>query len=162
MTKSGKGPRRPRHPATDLVHNGRDPASQYGFVNPPVYRGSTVLFPTVEKLEAYDQQPYKYGRYATPTVTALEDSIRSLEGGARTILTASGYQAVSTSILAFVEAGDHILMVDSVYQPTRKFCDFMLAKLGVTTTYYDPLIGGASAISCSRRRVSSIPRALAR
>jgi cysteine-S-conjugate beta-lyase len=142
MTKSGNGPRRPRHPATNLVHDGRDPASQYGFVNPPVYRGSTVLFPTVEKLEAYDQQPYKYGRYATPTVTALEDSIRSLEGGARTILTASGYQAVSTSILAFVEAGDHILMVDSVYQPTRKFCDFMLAKLGVTTTYYDPLVGG--------------------
>lgn len=144
MTKSGKGPRRPRHPATDLVHSGRDPSSQFGFVNPPVYRGSTVLFPTVEKLEAYDQ-PYKYGRHGTPTVAALEESICGLEGGARTILTASGYQAVSTAILAFAEAGDHILMVDSVYQPTRKFCDFMLSKLGITTTYYDPLIGGAIA-----------------
>lgn len=145
MTKSGKGPPSPRHPATDIVHSGRDPASQYGFVNPPVYRGSTVLFPTVEQLEAYDQQPYKYGRHGTPTTTALEQSICSLESGARTFLAPSGYQAVSTALFAFVEAGDNILMVDTVYQPARRFCDVMLSKLGVTTTYYDPLIGAGIA-----------------
>ena len=71
----------------------------------------------------------------------MEQAIAEIEGGAATVLTASGYQAVSTAILAFVKSGDHILMVDSVYQPTRKFCDCMLAKLGVETTYYDPLIG---------------------
>jgi cystathionine beta-lyase len=123
------------------VHSGRDSATQHGFVNPPVYRGSTVLFPTMAKLEAYEQQPYRYGRYGTPTTTALEDALCRLEGGARTVLAASGYQAVTTAILAFVEAGDHILVADSVYQPTRKFCDLILRKLGVATTYYDPRVG---------------------
>ena len=75
----------------------------------------------------------------------MEQAIAEVEGGAATALTASGYQAVSTAILAFVKSGDHILMVDSVYQPTRKFCDYMLAKLGVETTYYDPLIGAGIA-----------------
>ena len=75
----------------------------------------------------------------------MEQAIAEVEGGAATALTASGYQAVSTAILAFVKSGDHILMVDSVYQPTRKFCDYMLSKLGVETTYYDPLIGAGIA-----------------
>lgn len=127
--------------ATRLVHGGRSPAAQHGFVNPPVYRGSTVLFPTLDAIEAYDEQPYRYGRHGTPTTTALESALCDLEGGHRTVLTSSGYQAVTTALLAFVKAGDHILMVDSVYQPTRKFCDGMLAQLGVRTTYYDPAIG---------------------
>lgn len=129
-----------RRAATEVVHRGRDPSAQHGFVNPPVYRGSTVLFPTVEELFAR-RQPYTYGRRSTPTVRALEEAIAAIEGGAVTTLTASGYQAVTTAILAFVESGDHILMVDSVYQPTRAFCDVMLKKLGVETEYYDPLIG---------------------
>jgi len=129
-----------RHAATEVVHGGRDPQAQHGFVNPPVYRGSTVLFPTVEELFAR-RQPYTYGRRSTPTVKALEDAIAALEGGAVTTLTASGYQAVTTAVLAFVEAGDHILMVDTVYQPTRAFCDYMLKKLGVETEYYDPTLG---------------------
>ncbi len=129
-----------RRAATEVVHRGRDPSAQHGFVNPPVYRGSTVLFPTVEELFAR-RQPYTYGRRSTPTVKALEEAIAAIEGGAVTTLTASGYQAVTTAILAFVESGDHILMVDSVYQPTRAFCDAMLKKLGVETEYYDPLIG---------------------
>jgi len=145
MTKAPKGPGKARHPATTVLHSGRAPALQNGFVNPPAYRGSTVLFPTVEALEAYEQQPFRYGRHGTPTTAALEEAIATLEGGARTFLTASGYQAVTTSILAFVAAGDHVLMVDSVYQPTRKFCDTILARLGVATTYYDPLIGGGIA-----------------
>ena len=135
-----KNPDKPMRPATEVVHSGRDPHTCFGFVNPPVYRGSTVLFPTVEKLWKRDQ-PYTYGRTSTPTVAALEHALARVEGGAVSALTGSGYQAVSTAIFAFVEAGDHILMTDSVYQPTRKFCDHMLNKLGVETTYYDPLIG---------------------
>jgi len=144
MSSSGKKPQRPKAPATKVVHSGRDPHENYGFVNPPVYRGSTVLFPTVEKLWKRDQ-PYSYGRTSTPTVRALEEAIAEIEGGEACFLTASGYQAVSTALFAFLKAGDHLLMVDSVYQPTRKFCDYMLAKLGVETTYYDPLIGAGIA-----------------
>jgi cystathionine beta-lyase len=145
MTKPEKGANTIRHPATAVVHGGRDPALQHGFVNPPVYRGSTVIFPTLDAIEAYDEQPYKYGRHGTPTTAALEDAICSLEGGARCLLTVSGYQAVTTAILAFVRSGDNILMVDSVYQPTRRFCDTLLARLGVSTTYYDPLLGAGIA-----------------
>jgi cystathionine beta-lyase len=140
MSSDKKKPAKPLRPATEVVHSGRDPHAYYGFVNPPVYRGSTVLFPTVEKLWKRDQA-YTYGRTSTPTVAALEEAMARVEGGAASALTGSGYQAVSTAIFAFVETGDHILVADSVYQPTRKFCDHMLTKLGVETTYYDPLIG---------------------
>lgn len=132
------------HPATKVAHSGRDPGGQHGFVNPPVYRGSTVLFPTFEKLRSRDQA-YTYGRRATPTTRALEEALCDLEGGAETILFGSGYQAVTTAILAFVKAGDHILVTDSAYDPTRKFCDYMLSKLGVETEYYDPTIGSGIA-----------------
>ncbi|MEQ1709982.1 MAG: cystathionine beta-lyase [Hyphomicrobium sp.] len=131
-------------PATIIVHAGRDPRGNHGFVNPPVYRGSTVLFPSVAALESRDQ-PYTYGRRGTPTVTALEVAICQLEGGEKTVLTASGLEAVTLSLLAFVEAGDHILVTDSVYQPTRRFCDTLLKRLGVETTYYDPLVGAGIA-----------------
>ena len=144
MTKRD-GARAPRHPDTEILHSGRDPSLQHGFVNPSVYRGSTVLFPTLDALEAYEQQTYRYGRHGTPTTAALEEALCQLEGGARAFLTPSGYQAVTTAILAFVKAGDHILMVDTVYQPTRKFCDSFLARLGVATTYYDPLVGAGIA-----------------
>jgi cystathionine beta-lyase len=140
MSSSGKKPPRPEAPATKVVHSGRAPHDYFGFVNPPVYRGSTVLFPTAEKLWKRDQ-PYTYGRTSTPTVRAMEEALADIEGADACALTGSGYQAVSAAILAFVKSGDHILMVDNVYQPTRKFCDYMLAKLGVETTYYDPLIG---------------------
>lgn len=130
-----------RQPATDIVHLGRDPASQYGFVNTPVYRGSTVLFPTLEALKSRTQ-PYTYGRRATPTTSALEEALTALSGGTFTMLAPSGLCAVTAALLAFVRAGDEILMVDTVYQPTRAFCDSMLKRLGVTTRYYDPLVGG--------------------
>ncbi len=126
--------------ATQIVHHGRHPEAQHGFVNTPVYRGSTVLFPTLAKIKSRDQA-YTYGRRATPTTHALEAAITELAGGASTILTSSGLCAVSTALLAFVQSGDHILMTDSVYQPTRTFCDKMLTRLGVETTYYDPLLG---------------------
>jgi cysteine-S-conjugate beta-lyase len=125
---------------TRLVHAGREPARQHGFVNTPIYRGSTVIFPTMAALEANDQA-FTYGRLGTPTVRALEEAIAELEGGHRTLMTPSGLSAIATSLLAFLAAGDELLMVDSVYRPARRFCDNVLARLGVTVTYYDPLIG---------------------
>lgn len=140
MTKSKNGDKG-RRPATQFVHLGRDPAAQHGFVNTPVYRGSTVLFPTLEALKKRTQ-PYTYGRRATPTTRALEDALTELAGGEATILLPSGLNAVTAALLAFVQAGDEILMVDTVYQPTRAFCDGLLTRLGVKTVYYDPVIGG--------------------
>ena len=125
---------------TRLVHTGREPARQHGFVNTPIYRGSTVIFPTMAALEANDQA-FTYGRLGTPTVRALEEAIAELEGGHRTLMTPSGLSAIATSLLAFLGAGDELLIVDSVYRPARRFCDNVLARLGVTVTYYDPLIG---------------------
>ncbi|MBC8012877.1 MAG: cystathionine beta-lyase [Methyloceanibacter sp.] len=127
---------------TRLAHAGREPARQHGFVNTPIYRGSTVLFPTVAALEANDQD-FTYGRLGTPTVKALEDAIAEIEGGHRTLLTPSGLSAIATALIAFVAAGDEVLVSDSVYRPTRRFCDHVLKRLGVKTIYYDPLIGGA-------------------
>ena len=92
-------------------------------------------------LEANDQD-FTYGRLGTPTVRALEEAIAELEGGHRTLLTPSGLSAIATALLAFVSAGDEVLVADSVYRPTRRFCDHVLKRLGVKTTYYDPLIGG--------------------
>lgn len=133
-----------RKNATRVVHLGRDPAASHGFVNPPVYRGSTVLFPTLAALETR-AQPYTYGRRATPTTTALTDALAALDGAAIAVLAPSGLQAVAAALLAFVKSGDEILMVDTVYQPTRKFCDTTLKGLGVTTRYYDPLVGAGIA-----------------
>jgi cysteine-S-conjugate beta-lyase len=140
MTK--KNDRAPdRQPQTDLIHSGRDPFAQHGFVNTPAYRGSTVLFPTLDALIAREQ-PFTYGRRATPTTRALEEALCKLEGGDSCVLTPSGLNAVTTALLAFAQTGDHILVVDTCYQPTRTFCDKMLSRLGVVTTYYDPSIGG--------------------
>ena len=139
--------------ATRLSHAGRDPTRQHGFVNTPIYRGSTVLFPTMAALEANDQA-YTYGRSGTPTVTALEQAIAELEGGHRTLLTPSGLSAIVTSLLAFAEAGDEVLIVDSIYRPARRFCDNVLSRLGVTVTYYDPLIGaGIERLLSAKTRV---------
>ena len=131
---------RKQNDLTRLVHAGREPARQHGFVNTPIYRGSTVIFPTMAALEANDQA-FTYGRLGTPTVRALEAAIAELEGGHRTLMTPSGLSAIATSLLAFLGAGDELLIVDSVYRPARRFCDNVLARLGVTVTYYDPLLG---------------------
>jgi cystathionine beta-lyase len=129
---------------TRLAHAGRDPARFDGFVNTPIYRGSTVLYPTLQCLEANDQD-YSYGRLGTPTVDALQTALAELEGGHATLLTPSGLSAISATLLSFVSSGDDILVSDSVYRPTRRFCENVLKRLGVTTTYYDPLIGGGIA-----------------
>jgi cystathionine beta-lyase len=126
---------------TVIVTAGRDPEANFGIVNPPVYHASTVLYPTLEAVKAR-AQPVTYGRRGTPTTFALQDAIAELEGGYKTALTSSGLSAVTTALLAFLKSGDHLLMVDSVYQPSRHFCDTVLARYGVDVEYYDPLIGG--------------------
>jgi cystathionine beta-lyase len=149
MTKSKK----PSKYATRLSHAGRDPARFHGFVNAPIYRGSTVLYPTLDTLLADDQE-YSYGRLGTPTVTALQEALAELEGGHATVLTPSGLSAITTAILSFVSSGDHVLVTDSVYRPTRRFCDTVLKRLGVSTTYYDPEIGsGISDLLTDRTKL---------
>jgi cystathionine beta-lyase len=138
---------------TRLAHAGCEPGRYHGFVNPPIYRGSTVLFPSVAALEANDQD-YTYGRLGTPTVSALEEALAELEGGYRTLLTPSGLSAIAATLLALVAAGDHVLITDSAYRPTRRFCDHVLKRLGVETTYYDPLLGaGIKALVKKTTRV---------
>ena len=125
---------------TRLAHAGTDPADYYGFVNPPVVHASTVLFPNAATMENRAQK-YTYGTRGTPTTDALCAAIDELEGSAGTILVPSGLAAVTVPFLAYLSAGDHALIVDSVYHPTRHFCDTMLKRLGVTVEYYDPMIG---------------------
>lgn len=140
MAQSDDRPKRKRGTSTDIVHAGRDPFAHHGFVNPPVYRGSTVLFKSLESFEKREQK-YTYGRRGTPTTEALETSICTLEEGARTWLAPSGAAALATALLAFTKTGDHILVADTVYQPTRKMCNGILKRFGVETTFYDPAIG---------------------
>ena len=133
-------------PETRLVIAGRDTKGQHGFVNPAVYHASTVLYPTAEDQVAHRSR-YQYGRRGTPTSEALEDALRALEGEAcaGVALMPSGLAAISTALLAVAGAGDHILVTDSVYRPTRNFCDGLFRRMGVETTYYDPLIGAGVA-----------------
>ena len=130
----------PHGPNTRLVSLGRNPAAHHGFVNPPVYHGSTVLSPTYDDYLGH-KAPYTYGRRGTPTSSALTEAFAALEGAAGTVLVPSGLSAVTTALLSAVSSGDHLLMVDSVYKPTRHFCDTLLKRMGVETTYYDPGLG---------------------
>jgi cysteine-S-conjugate beta-lyase len=129
---------------TLLAHAGRDPEKNFGVVNPPVYHASTILHRTVADYEASGRNRYNqvtYGRHGTPTTMALEEAVAAVEGGYRAVAFCSGAAGCFASILAFVKAGDHILVVDSVYGPVRNFCTGFLKRFGVETTFYDPLIG---------------------
>ena len=140
--------KRPKRRDTVLAHAGRDPGANHGIVNPPVYHASTVVFPTVAKLEASQAAPFDhihYGRYGTPTTMALEQAVAALEGGDKAISLPSGLSAIACTLQSFLKAGDHALIVDSTYFPTRRFCNGLLAGFGVEVTYYDPLIGAKIA-----------------
>jgi cystathionine beta-lyase len=135
---------------TLLTHTGGTPADRHGAVNPPVYRASTILFPTVAEWEASRVHAnrfnvLRYGQLGTPTTFALEEAIATLEGGHRAMLLPSGLAAATTVLLALLRSGDHLLMTDSAYQPTRHFCKAHLARYGITTTFYDPCIGAEIA-----------------
>ncbi len=133
---------------TVTTHAGRDPQRYAGLVNTPVFRGSTVLFPDVASYEHRDPDDYKamrYGIYGTPTTFALEEAVAQLEGGHLAVALPSGLAAIVAAFAAFTKTGDHILVVDSAYGPTRNFCDRRLKSSGVEVEYYDPLIGGGIA-----------------
>ncbi|MEK0083770.1 cystathionine beta-lyase [Benzoatithermus flavus] len=132
--------------ATLVTMAGREPERHAGVVNPPVYHASTILFPTLDALEAArpDRGVY-YGRYGTPTTFALEEAVARLEGGDRAIAVGSGKTAITATLLSLLKSGDHLLVTDSVYAPTRHFCSATLARFGIETSYYDPLIGGRIA-----------------
>jgi cystathionine beta-lyase len=129
---------------TLLTHVGRDPARHQGMVNTPVFRTSTVIHPN---LASYEKRPpegekvVRYGRYGTPTTFALEEAVARMEGGFRAAAVPSGLAAITAALCAFLKAGDHLLITDSVYGPTRSFCEHQLKRFGVDIEYYDPLIG---------------------
>jgi cystathionine beta-lyase len=143
MNSPGNDGRSSPHKAeTTLVTAGRDTKAQKGFVNPPVVHGSTVLYPTAEDLHAHRGE-FQYGRHGTPTTKALQEALTALEGPqcAGVGIAPSGLSAITTTLLAVMKAGDHLLVCDNAYRPTRNFCDGLLAGYGIETTYFDPLIG---------------------
>ena len=134
--------------STKLTHLGRKPGEHQGAVNPPVYHTSTILFPTMADFESARKGTYPhstYGRYGTESNRALEQTIAELEGADYALLVPSGMAAISTALLALLKQGDHILVADTVYEPTRHFCDQELARFGIETTYYDPMAGSSIA-----------------
>ena len=124
-------------PETRIVSEGRMSDSHFGAVNTPVYRASTILYPDLAAIKA-NTQPYTYGRRGTPSTQSFEDAISSLEGAARTASVTSGVQAIGLAILSVCGAGDHLLMVDSCYEPTRTVCERTLKRFGIETSYYAP------------------------
>ena len=137
---------KPLEAETTLVTAGRDTQAQKGFVNPPVVHGSTVLYPTADDLHAHRGE-FQYGRHGTPTTKALQEALMALEGPqcAGVGLAPSGLSAITTTLLAVLNAGDHLLVCDNAYRPSRNFCNGLLARYGVETTYFDPLIGAGIA-----------------
>ena len=129
---------------TVLTHQGREPEDQFGFVNTPVYRGSTILFKTLDDIEA-QQQRFLYGRAGNPTTESVESIVTTLEGAYRTRLVPSGLAAITIALLGCVKAGDDVLISDSAYEPGRVFSDGFLTRMGVTARYYDPRIGAGLA-----------------
>ena len=140
--RAGDAARSERGPGinTRLAHAGWSPRDYHGFVNPPVVHASTVLYPDWETMRDRGQR-YTYGTRGTPTTDALAEALNDLEGAAGTVLVPSGLAAISVPMLAFASAGDHVLVVDSVYSPTRNFCDTVLARMGVEIEYFDPHVG---------------------
>lgn len=140
MTDDPSRPSAPQRLRTRLAHAGRRPGEQFGFVNTPIYRGSTVLSPTMDDLMRRKGR-FIYGTKGTPTTESLETAWSEISGAKGTVLAPSGLAAVTVALLSCVKAGDHLLVTDSVYRPTRIFCEDVLRRFGVETTYYDPLIG---------------------
>ena len=138
-----------KRPQTAVTQLGREPRRFLGTVNTPVFRASTVLFPTVADLEKAARGEYpglSYGLHGLPTVTDFQDAMAELEGGHAALAVPSGLTATTFPLLALLAPGDHALVTDAVYGPTRRFCDNHLRRLGVEVTYYDPL-----AWRCDRR-----------
>ena len=136
---------------TRLSQLGRVPVNQPATVNVPMHRASTVLFESMAELQAVqqrwnaDEQVPTYGIFNMPQALALENAVADIEGGYRAVTYPSGLAAVAGALLACVKSGDHVLMTDSCYGPGRHFCESFLTRMGVETTFYDPLIGAGIA-----------------
>jgi len=132
-------------PETIAAHAGRMSAEHFGSVNTPVYRTTTILHPDLASLKAEisdgKRKRFAYGRLGTPTTVSFEEAMSALEGADRTVSLPSGLNAITTAIQAVCSAGDHLLMADTCYGPTRRFCNTILKRMGVETTFYDPLLG---------------------
>ena len=146
MTTTGKSPKTQANLGvnTRLAHDGYNPRDYHGFVNPPVVHASTVLFPDAATMKT-ERQAYTYATHGTTTTDALCSAIDALEGSDYTALLPSGLAAVTVPLLAFLKSGDHLLMVDSIYHPTRRFANTMLKGLGIETGYYPPEAGAGIA-----------------
>jgi cystathionine beta-lyase len=146
-----KNDNRPRAYRKDtlLTHLGRNPEAQHGAINPPVYHASTILSKNIAEWESRpDPRTHfgvvRYGLSGTPTTFALEELLAQIEGGYRAAIVCSGLAAITAPLQGLLSQGDHLLMVDSAYGPARNFCNRVLTRMGVETTYYDPLIGDGS------------------
>ena len=129
---------------TKLVHDGSHPSDQSGIINPPIYRASTVAYGSVSEMQTLrsdSNNNFVYGRIGNPTAKAFEEAVSNLEGAEKTVAVGSGLAAISAAMLAFISSGDHILICDNAYSPTRKLAETFLNRFGVQTTYYDPSIG---------------------
>ena len=126
---------------TILTHAGSKPDEYHGAVNVPVHRMSTIVFKTYAEFEKVPNVPFYYGRSGTPTSAAFEEAVAGIEGAFKCVATCSGLSAILTALLAFVKAGDHILMTDNCYGPSRKTCEEILRKFGIDVEYYPPMIG---------------------
>lgn len=141
----------PMKPNTKLTQLGRKAVNTPGSVNVPMHRASTVLFDNVADLHdtqarwMKDEQIPTYAIFNMPQALALENAVAEIEGGFRAVTYPSGLAAVAGALLACVKSGDHVLMTDSCYGPARKFCESFLTRMGVETTFYDPLIGAEIA-----------------
>ena len=141
-------PAKPSNPRTVAVHAGRDPRAQFGMINPPVWHASTVLFPTLDALDRAIRQPFEgmvYGLLGTPTSSALEQAVAAMEHADRAVAVGSGLAAIAVAIMPFVQSGDHLLVSDGAYGPTRHLCQNWFRRWGIETTYYDPMIGAGIA-----------------
>jgi cystathionine beta-lyase len=142
---SGRSRRRKYGIDTVLAHAGLDPQAFHGFVNPPVVRGSTVLFENAEALLGRMSSRYSYGLNNSPTIEALVAALSELDGAEGTVLVPSGLAAVTVAILSVAQPGAHLLIPDNVYGPTRRFCDESLQSFGMSAVYYDPLDTASAA-----------------
>ena len=124
---------------TVLTKAGLKPHENHGIVNPPVYHASTILFATLDQFEGQEgEKPFTYARKGTPTSQAFEAAVAALEQGAGCVSTPSGLAAITLALQAVTQAGDHVLIADNAYPPTRIFADKILKKFAVEVTYYDP------------------------
>ena len=129
-------------PETIVTHTGRNPEQHWGYVNTPVYRGSTIVFPTLDSLESKEPR-FDYGRTGNPSAAAVEECITELEGAAGTVLAPSGLSAISLALMTVLGSGDDVLITDSAYQPTRRVSDGVLTRMGISVRYFDPRAGAS-------------------